>query len=90
MEKNYGFARAVFFSGMKKLNNNILPSDKGKSYMKKLIITYFSRDRNIPPGIYALKEPNIYYPVIYFRLPKKIHNKKVLKHVMDHLGIKKI
>ena len=44
---------------------------------KELKISIMSK--GVPAGVYALKEPNIWYPVVYFRKAKHADKKTFLK-----------
>ena len=39
---------------------------------KKIKISIWNKDKYFPAGVYKFKNPNIWYPVIYFRKPKNI------------------
>lgn len=47
-----------------------------------------SGQKGIPMGIYTLKKPNIYYPVVYFRKAKHANKKEyeiILAEVKKYL-----
>ena len=50
---------------------------------KELKISFFLKDVNYPRGIYAFKEPNIWYPVVYFKKAKH-SDKKVFEYILDN------
>ena len=51
---------------------------------KEIVITFMSGQKGIPMGMYAHKEPNIFYPVVYFRKAKHA-NKKEYEIILEYI-----
>jgi len=52
--------------------------------MKELRICFMNKQGKLPRGIYAFKEPNTYYPVVYFK-KAKYADTKVFEAIIDYL-----
>jgi hypothetical protein len=54
--------------------------------MKELKISFMEKNGKLPRGIYAFKEPNIYYPVVYFRKSRHASKEKfeaIIKYLKE-------
>ena len=52
--------------------------------MKEIKICYMSKSGRIPEGFYMFKEPNIWFPVLYFR-KSKFATKKQYEAIKEYL-----
>lgn len=60
-------------------------NSSNKLESQEIKIIYFEKDGKFPEGIYALKEPNIWYPVVRFRKSKPV-SEEIYKAVVDKIA----